>query len=533
VSLIALLAGPQAFAQRQSIDQLIAATNSPDEATQLKAIEALGTSRDAAAVGALEKLLTSKSPVVRGYAAQALGRIGPPAKNAAQGLIGLLADSNDSVRRHAIGALAAIRPGPKVTIPIFVKLMQDSDAGVRMRVMQAVADAKGAAVPALVEALKNDAAAYWACLILRDIGPDAVAAAPALVEKLKDRKPEIRREAVLALAAIGAKDAVPRIVPLLNDEVSRDSATYALAALGNIPPDAESTIRANIDSKDPLTSTVSLWAIARMHPEDKELQRKAITQLVARLKDTDPFVRAASARALAMLPPNPEIAAPIFQKALADADETTTHYMLDAIAAQGAAAVPRLIKALQYQPLRGEVAQILGRIGPPAAPATAELAKLVGDEDPNVSIEAAHALANIGPGAKGGVPALAAALENPQSQARHAAAFALGNIGKDASAGVPALVKVIKGNDDSLSLLCAWAIVQIQGATPRTAAEVVPELVIGLESPLPPSRRMAAETLGALGKSAKTAAPQLQRAAKDEDERVREAATKALKAIAG
>ncbi len=510
-----------------------ATTKPADEATRIEAIESLGTLGDVAAVPELEKHCQADSPVVRAYAARALGSIGPAAKGAAECLIVLLADPDDSVRRQAIDALAAIRPGPKVALPLFVKLMQDSDPGVRMRVLQAVADAKADAVPAMVEALNNDASAYWACIVLRDIGPDAVGAVPALVEKLGDPRPEIRREATLALAAIGSPEAVPKIVPLLDDELSRTPATYALGVLGEIPENAESTIRANIESDDKLLRTVSLWALARVHPDDLELKREALTQLVARLKDENPFVRTAAARALAALPPSPEIAGPIFEEALADADETTTHYMLDAIAAQGEQAVPRLIAALEYESLREQVAYILGQIGPAAAPATDALAKLVADEDPNVSTEAAFALAKIGPGAKAGVPALVEALKRGEGRQTHAAAFALGSIGPDAAAAEPALLEVIEGSDNSISLICAWSLVQIQGPSPEVASKVLPELIAGLDSPLPRSRQGAAETLGRLGSLAKNATPQLQHATEDDDEDVRKAAREALEAIGG
>ena len=175
------------------------------------------------------------------------------------------------VRRLALAAIKAIRPGPKVSVPLFVKLMSDADPGIRMRVMEAVAEAKGAAVPALVEALQNPKADYWACLILRDIGPDASAAVPALLEKLKDPRPEIRREAVLALAAIGSPDVAPKLVPLLADEHARIAATYALGVLGVVPPEAESLIRANVNSEDGLLSTTSLWVMARRSPQGYEI----------------------------------------------------------------------------------------------------------------------------------------------------------------------------------------------------------------------------------------------------------------------
>lgn len=526
-----VLACAAARAQQPSLKALTAAAKSTDEATRLKAIEDLGK-LGAPAVPALERLLRSDSPVDRAYAARALATIGPPAKGAAQGLIALLGDSDDQVRRQVIGALAAIRPGPKVTVPLFVKLMQDSDEGVRIRVMAAVADAKAAAVPALIEALKNDAAAYWACLIARDIGPDAAGAVPALVEKLKDKRPEIRREAVLALAAINSPDAATKIAPLLKDEFSRTAATYALGALGQIPPEAESIVRANVTSDDELLSTTSLWALARVHPDDVELKRTTVTRLVERLKDQDPFVRTAAARALSSLPPSPEIAGPIFEKALASADATTVHYMLDTLAGLGPQAVPKLIGALEYEPLRAQVAYILGQIGAPAAPATEALAKLVADPDANVRIEAAYALGKIGPAAKASVPALIAALKPGEDKPAYAAAFALGRIGPDAASAEPALLGLIEGSDDSLSLLCAWALVQIRGASAATAAKVLPELRAGLASDFPKSRQMAAETLGTLGAAAKAARPQLERLAKgDKDAEVRAAAAKALESI--
>jgi HEAT repeat protein len=518
-------------AQQVSLAELADQAKSTDEAVQLTAIQELGQ-RGAPAVSVLIDLLKAESPAARGHAARSLGTIGAPAKEAAQGLIDLLADPEQSVRRQALSALAAIRPGPKVTVPLFVKLMQDSDPGVRMRVMQAVADAKADAVPALVEALKNDGATYWACLILRDIGPDATGAVPALEDKLKDKRPEIRREAILALAAIGAPKAVEKIVPLLKDEPSQIAATYALGVLAQIPAGAESILRANAKSKDALLSTTSLWALARVHPDDVPLKRAALTQLVARLKDQDPFVRTAAARALASLPPSPEIAGPIIEKALAGADETTVHYMLDTLAGLGPQVVPRLIAGLKHKALRAQIAYILGQMGEPAAAATNELAGLLNDEDPNVGIEAAHALAKIGPRAKAAVPALIGALKQPEGATAYGAAYALGVIGPAAAAAEPELLNRIKQPENSLSLISAWSLIKIRGASPDTASKVLPTLLAGLESRLPISRQTAADTLADLGPLAGSAATAaLERATKDDDEAVRQAATKALKSI--
>lgn len=528
---LCLLAGPVA-AQSPDLQKLVAAANSADETTRLDAIHGLGD-QGPAAVPALVALLKAESPTVRAYAAQSLGKIGAPAKSAVEALIDLLADPEPAVRRHAIQAIGAIRPGPKVSVPLFAKLMQDSDPGVRLRVMETVAEAKGAAVPALIEALHNQAAVYWACVIIRDIGPDAIGTAPALIESLKDPNPAVRREATLALAAIQATDAVDAIVPLLKDEHTSEAATYALAMLGKMPPEAEKVVRANVKSKDETLAAVSMWALARIHPDDMKLKEAVLTHLVGLLKSKDEFARLAAARGLASLGASPEIAVPIFEKALAGADEQTTHYMLDALATIGPPAVPNLIGALAHPQLRAPVAGILGRMGPAAAPATEALAKLLTDADGNVRIEAAHALAAIGPEAKSAVPALIESLKETEGAPRAAAILALGKIGPSARAADTALVAILRKSDGSLSLLSAWALIQINGATPTAAKVVMPELLKGLSSSVPQGRQMAAESLGQFGPLAKSAAPQLDKTAKDDDPHVREAATKALAAIQG
>jgi HEAT repeat protein len=477
--------------------------------------------------------LKDKSPAVRASAAHSLGELGAAAKPAAEGLIALLGDSDQLVRRQAIQALGAIRPGPDVTVPLFIKMMDDADPGVRMRVLQAVSSAGEKAVPALIAALKNEKAAYWAILVLRDIGPAAKAAVPALVEQLQDKRPEIRREAILALATMddAASAAVPKIAGLLGDENARNAATYALGRIGSIPADAMVTIRANTKSDDKMLATVSLWALAKVHPDDKDLRRETTEKLVAMLKDPDAQVRGAAAQGLASLPPAPEITAPIFEKALKDADETVIRSALDSMAGIGAPAVPKLITALKFEHVRGQVAYILGQIGPAAAPATEALTALIGDKSPRTSSEAVIALGKIGPAAKAAVPALVKAFENGEGSNDHAIAFALGQIGPDAAAAEQVLAGALKSSDSQLSLVCAWALTQIKPGSAELAAKTVPVLTAGLALPLPQSRVAAAEALGKLGPLAKSAQPALEKAASDENQQVREAAAAALKLI--
>jgi HEAT repeat protein len=69
-----------------------------------------------------------------------------------------------------------------------------------------------AAVPALVEALKDDSnptVRYPVCVALREIGPDAREAVPALTEALDDRNDEIAAMARKAIKAITGVDPRP------------------------------------------------------------------------------------------------------------------------------------------------------------------------------------------------------------------------------------------------------------------------------------------------------------------------------------
>ena len=142
-------------------------------------------------------------------------------------------------------------------------------------------------------------------------------------------------------------------------------------------------------------------------------------EILTLLGDPDPFVRVGAARALAALQLGPETMLPIMEKALAGADETTAQHALDAIAALGPAAVPRLIDALKHNKLRAQIAYALGQIGPPAAPATGELAKLLSSNDSRVITEAALALAKIGPAAAAGMPLLERATLEPMGPVGH------------------------------------------------------------------------------------------------------------------
>ena len=250
----------------------------------------------------LVALFKDKSAEVRAEAASALGDIGAAAKPAVPALIELMKDESPVVRREALQSVFEIKPGPEVTVPLCVKLLEDSTPAMQVRILNAITEAGPAAVPGLIEALKNDKGAYWAAIVVRELGPVAKDAVPALVTRLTDPRPTVRREVALALAAMGdsASAAIPQLAALLTDEHAAPAATFALGRMGKLPADVESKIQANVKGADKMLSTTSLWALGNLHPDDKAIRTDVTEQLVARLKDEDPYVRAAAARALGL-----------------------------------------------------------------------------------------------------------------------------------------------------------------------------------------------------------------------------------------
>ena len=92
-------------------------------------------------------------------------------------------------------------------------------------------------MPGLIRALDNDKVAYWACIVLRNMGPVAKDAVPALAAKLNDPKLDVRREAILALASMegAAASAVEPIARRWGTSTPSRPRPMPWAALGRFP----------------------------------------------------------------------------------------------------------------------------------------------------------------------------------------------------------------------------------------------------------------------------------------------------------
>jgi HEAT repeat protein len=190
-------------------------------------------------VPGLTKALTNADALTRRDAADDLGLIRPPAKDAVPALQKLAEQDRDPLGRIAAAkAIASIDPKHETAIPLLVKALQDKTAKVRKRAAESLGDlGPGAksAVTALVKAVKDsDPTVSWAAVdALGQIGPDAESAVPALIEALKDAS--TGGAAADALGQIGpkAQAAVSALKQALDGDVTvRWASAVALVRIG-------------------------------------------------------------------------------------------------------------------------------------------------------------------------------------------------------------------------------------------------------------------------------------------------------------
>lgn len=126
-----------------------------------------------------------------------------------------------------------------------------------------------------------------------------------------------------------------------------------------------------------------------------------------------------------------------------------------------------------------------------------------------------------------------AALRYGDRSARFNAADILRGLADDAESAIPLIVEKMRTDEyEQVRAQCAFALVEIGEAVGDGAAIAVPGLMETLQlDPFPEARSLAASALKAIGDTAKIAVQVLKLALKDEDERVRKSARKALRQL--
>ena len=527
----------------EAVPILVAALSDSDEEIVWHAARALGAIGEGAAV-AVPKLvpaLDDERVKVRAYAAYALGRIGKPSMPAADKLIELAFDKDALVRRSAIRALRVIDPPQEKTLPLVIKILQQGEMSVILPALHSLAEQGKDAVPRLRNVLKHEEAQYWACLVLAEIGPDAVEAVPEIQEVLKSKNPDVRLEGLVALGEIGpgAKDAVPAVVALSENDEFKHVRYAAIYALGKIGGDGAATasLRKGMKSDDEFLKTISAWALARTNPTNKELVAEAVSMIVNAFQSEDVHVRQAAARAMVEFDVDREVVAPLLVKALEDKDPTVVANAIAALASLGPKALGHIDDALANKSLRHYAVRLVARLGGEADVAVPALIDALGKqtdspEDLEFTREAQFALSAIGPGAKDAIPALVKSLASANEGVAASAAYALGKIGADARAAVPALARAEASESVIVQAASVFALWQIQPGNPARRIKATSLLLKALDDERELVRAGAATMMGELGGGGERVTAKLKEVReKDAVDFVRQAADEALKKL--
>jgi HEAT repeat protein len=151
-------------------------------------------------------------------------------------------------RERALAVLSAIGSDAAAAVPDLVEIIQDDDDNLlenAVAALDAIGPAAAPAVPRLIEIATADLANARgrSIVCLGSIGPAAAPAVPLLVDVLLRRVPIDPDPWYVGLAAsalghIGAAEAVPALLRVLQETTDPDDANSVIHALARIGPDA-------------------------------------------------------------------------------------------------------------------------------------------------------------------------------------------------------------------------------------------------------------------------------------------------------
>lgn len=256
-----------------------------------------------------------------------------------------------------------------------------------------------------------------------------ISSVPSLVKALENENPEVRLEALNALAAIGpdAKDAVPALMAAAADKDEDDAVHQAVAdTLEAIALKGE-----NLEADEEARKIKLLVQVVRLESRDWMVQREAVNRLVDLGQDAAP-------------------ALPALIRVLEDQSNWNPHYndvlkgaviSLGNIGPDARTANPALIRLMNSKDyrVRLEIVKAMGKIGPMKDQAIIETLIRVLNGDPEL-IDIRHGLARILPSSSEHMAYKGIIYGDPDADVRLEAAVSLGKFGPSAISAVPALL---------------------------------------------------------------------------------------------
>jgi HEAT repeat protein len=342
-------------------------SDSLDERTRYLAAKLLGQLASKPTVPALIKAIEQDpAPMVRGFAAEALGRIGPSAR---EGLPALMALVNDrkrlNYRSMAVLALGAIdtthRADVSAALRAAVADVEEETQAAALEVLK-TRGAPSASLAKVLRELKltegSRNAKVWAeTLEVLKLGVPRYAAARELIQRLSDDDELARGVALLealrapvaearwqpgllrclreanplhrkyAAQVLGrlepqAQSAVPELVrallePRQNGANKRDYA-LALVAIGGDAPQVLDALGTHLERGEPFRADASAEALST-------LGEKGVPALLRGVRSKQPYACFAAARALMAVGPPAKSAVPALLDLLGDASRLTVH----------------------------------------------------------------------------------------------------------------------------------------------------------------------------------------------------------------
>jgi HEAT repeat protein len=506
--------------------------------------------RDAELVAVLTESLTCRDQDLREQAVGTLATLEPVTKPAAPALLRIFKDPDEgNLRILAARALVGVGQEVEAVEPALVAALEDRNPEVRQAAVQAfvgVGSRDPAAIPALIAMLRDPTlhgpnASRQALLTFGD------RAIPALLEAARDKDPDVRAAAFEVLPHVGPggrEDVRAAVKEALKDPDTRVRLTAAedflmvehdsAKALGGALPVAE----AGMKDTDPAVRFAAVQALGRA----PRLQRGSIPEVQALLltaaKDKNARVRQMAFQSLVRWaePPPPADLLPVFLGAIKDrAVRDEALRFLPRYGSQARDAIPDLLAMMKGKNagLRELAASVLVRIGNEDETVVAALLETFrNSKDVGMHVTIASLLPSLGPvRARPAIPELVAALTSDDPRLRIASVEALSLIDNENKRLLPALAEMLGKEDEQhgRSHVRQW----VEAIMSRIGTPATQGLVELLKDKDPARRAGAAIALGALGKEAGKARPDLEEALKDDQVRVRVLAAEGVWLVSG
>ena len=493
-------------------------------------------------IEALSRPAPSQSSYNHLLVAEALGKLGEPARAAVPALRAALAEyeaqgpdggAKDSAREAIAAALAKLGD-PAAGLAAIAAGLASPDEDTRARSVTLAAEIAAVApeaVPHVLRGLEDPSvavrqiAAAALCELASPAGDPHVLVS-ALLRALKDSSQEVRREAITALGKLkGERPALmfqlvmPGKEGPYPDAFDReDAATLEEQTLRGL-------VRALTD-RSPGVRAAAVGALGRW----EELPGSVVAPLRRFVRNCQDSSEAAQAlgvlRKASAFPGDlvPEMIA-LFRHE----DEEVAGAAADLLTRVGAAAVPALVAALgsPEQEVVGSACRALHDMGEQAAAAAPHLLPLASDPDVNRRRLVIEILGQLG-APEVTVPALRRALADSNARVREQAAWSLGRLGPAAAAAVPELLEATRGRGEGVRYAALYGLARVGAA----AATALPVYQAALRSRDPNVRRAALEGIQSLGTAATAAFGTVAARCRDKDESVRIFALSAAAAIA-